>query len=1445
MYDGNAAYTTNFSSFDGVSGWDIYSNVYMYGAWDGVLFGTSYGRECFVGRTLTFPPIPAETFYIVNIMMKLTINHETRVPTTAKIAWITLNDDTFSASKEFEFDLVVDDSWHLYTINVGPAQFWQGDITNLRIYPFIDGSERDQFAIQYIKISSNNTFSCSNPNCSYYLSYEHPCIGTGIRASVEAGIAKETYTTVSGVNDVLYVDIDNYGSEIIHLGTNTNIKGKYLARIIGDALGRVSIGGYAYSEAEHTFLNTLKITSGNVGRSGGESEETIYVTGGTAAEELGFFDAEGNDISVITAGTPPATGFDYASSRRLKSFEINKLSDNNHDTVAYYHNPVQYNVEGGRRDFVHSSTSNTKAQSFTEYDTYKAYPNRGKTLIDTSHPINDCGRLKVVYINATLPTDGSLSYVYICRPLRDGSVEFLYELDFPYEDGDYIYTAQQITYKIECDLLVSKGDYIAIYNADVTVPVAFTNNQPNASYYQFNGKPDLVTLIDPGSINNRGVAGFCIYARSDRLQSNIKLDIDLGERVNVDKIHIYGEELNPYFEYNVAACLDLSWEVDLHGESHTHIISNYSAGTRYEHHTNIAYGMECLNDGELTSTNGQMGTGYGKDSDGLFTTGKPAYFYVNGDAEWVHNGANDNWRVVDNKYEYSWSDTSVKTIAYVADPISFLLIFPNKTTLSMHKTKMYFKEAKNFESFSISYYLGDASLDRGDELLNNYKRIPSYNVIKLDGVRYYPEIIEQNGASRMLDGVLDLMFRNPTKKIEPIIIEGDIQNWSEVQAYYKLEWNVLEHGFDDVYGEGINITTYYHSSTKIYELEVYSKIPIDPTLLDNASYLFSDYGDFWSDTPFYKNGDGKITANIESAPRYLTLELVSQSEFSLRGIELTVGEDDLLLEECSNSIYLEHAKTNVINKSTAINIENVYDTLLDLVVDLPRNIESGNQLTYWSKLGSINEIMFPEIGPGGILHKNDDFTIANKSGLCSINCPCYGLDNLIDGRPIYIQRDLDKWEYLEDGVHGQSLGIIDNEYGYESRFTISGTFSDEYFKIMPTAGEVFVQSIYPLNNFERAPVTSVYDNSTAGPGAQTELTFHNDGYSTRIAILKNSLGYGVAIDWQETTNNLMYIEGGLVIMKDHETTASGSIESNTFSSISDFEFNMYFYMIARWNYITGSSQPYRASGALEFIFTDYYDNELIKVKVFDPYNIANEEGDPSYPRFWIEAYDEGNTAALTNTINPVLDNSAYFNGIDTQLTTPDHSDFTFGTDDFTVDFWLKREGSVAGDYIFGQGNYAGTTSSYSIRAHFDGSNKFYFSCFQGSTGYSLQSSTVFSTDSIGYWNHFAVVNDNGMGRLFINGAQEDTVTLSGVSINNSSNNFALGQFGERPFNNGQFSVAEFRLSKGIARWTSNFTPQTTPYTTDSGTVVLIHFTEGGEVWGDGTPASFNYRTCFY
>jgi hypothetical protein len=65
--------------------------------------------------------------------------------------------------------------------------------------------------------------------------------------------------------------------------------------------------------------------------------------------------------------------------------------------------------------------------------------------------------------------------------------------------------------------------------------------------------------------------------------------------------------------------------------------------------------------------------------------------------------------------------------------------------------------------------------------------------------------------------------------------------------------------------------------------------------------------------------------------------------------------------------------------------------------------------------------------------------------------------------------------------------------------------------------------------------------------------------------------------------------------------------------------------------------------------------------------------------------------------------------------------------------------------------------------------------------------------------------------LFLDGVSQGTRDVTGVTVNNSFQKMVIGRMGGYPqYTNGW--IDEFRFSKGIARWTSNFTPPVSEYT---------------------------------
>jgi len=464
VYDSLDAYSSNFTTNADVDGWDVYSNVYLYGCWNGFVFGTAVGRTCYISRSNPFVPIDGSDFYYVKILMKLEIYDEDKKPTKGKIAWIRVDDSAWTSDKELEFDIVADNKWHLYTINMGPEQYWQGLINNLRVYPFIDGQYRDKFCISYIKISSLNKYTCNNTQCSYYTNYEHPCQGAGNRGYCEADESYDIYTTVSGINDELIVDINNYGPMTFNLGTNENLRGVEIAKVISNKISSFNLGAFMYAYCEYTEDRKLRINSGTKG-------SHSYVTvSGTAAEPLGFI------TQTNVYGNDPADGFDFSGSRLLSSIEINRMVDGIYDDFAYVHSSGQSSVEGGRRDFNKITPSILLGETSNEY--YSTFVNDNKTLIDLSHPINSNGRINKIYIAGII---SSRSKIKIIRPLK-----VIHTFDFPSTNSNYLYTMKPNVYRVDCDVFVEKGDLLAVYDVNLYVGVT-TTNLPDATFFQVSG----------------------------------------------------------------------------------------------------------------------------------------------------------------------------------------------------------------------------------------------------------------------------------------------------------------------------------------------------------------------------------------------------------------------------------------------------------------------------------------------------------------------------------------------------------------------------------------------------------------------------------------------------------------------------------------------------------------------------------------------------------------------------------------------------------------------------------------------------------------------------------------------------------------------------------------------------------------------------------------------
>ena len=169
--------------------------------------------------------------------------------------------------------------------------------------------------------------------------------------------------------------------------------------------------------------------------------------------------------------------------------------------------------------------------------------------------------------------------------------------------------------------------------------------------------------------------------------------------------------------------------------------------------------------------------------------------------------------------------------------------------------------------------------------------------------------------------------------------------------------------------------------------------------------------------------------------------------------------------------------------------------------------------------------------------------------------------------------------------------------------------------------------------------------------------------------------------------------------------------------------------------------------------------------------------------------------------------SGLFDGTGDYIDTPDHEDFNVGSGDFTGDCWIYPTDAANVGYIFGQTN----TSGYCPAGLLFNAGHLMYAISTTGTGW-LATDVGTTEVTINTWHHVAFVRNGSVFTVCLDGVQELTYTSS-ATLYDSTDTFKIGRSDYAPglyYFNGY--IAEFRFSKGIARYTTDFAVPTSPYT---------------------------------
>ncbi len=217
------------------------------------------------------------------------------------------------------------------------------------------------------------------------------------------------------------------------------------------------------------------------------------------------------------------------------------------------------------------------------------------------------------------------------------------------------------------------------------------------------------------------------------------------------------------------------------------------------------------------------------------------------------------------------------------------------------------------------------------------------------------------------------------------------------------------------------------------------------------------------------------------------------------------------------------------------------------------------------------------------------------------------------------------------------------------------------------------------------------------------------------------------------------------------------------------------------------------------------DNDTILLLHCDGHDGEQYIRDASLTKHNIVAY---NGAQISTATSKFGRSSLYFDG-SSYVSIPANDDLDFGADDFTIDFWFYDDGSDQ-NYPAMLSTYGGwSTGSFAVRYNNTGLDN-QVSIHWNSVG-TLSSTSTFDTQA---WHHVAVVRSGTTLSLYVNGVQEGSVGLSeSQTLNLGYGGYLYAGWGQWDSSSGYYLgyLDEIRISKGIARWTDEFTPPEQPY----------------------------------
>ena len=283
------------------------------------------------------------------------------------------------------------------------------------------------------------------------------------------------------------------------------------------------------------------------------------------------------------------------------------------------------------------------------------------------------------------------------------------------------------------------------------------------------------------------------------------------------------------------------------------------------------------------------------------------------------------------------------------------------------------------------------------------------------------------------------------------------------------------------------------------------------------------------------------------------------------------------------------------------------------------------------------------------------------------------------------------------------------------------------------------------------------------------------GFKPKLIIIKNIDQAGswaffdAARDGDGEINNRMYLN--------EDSTNSDNIVIGNFT---DTGFVLTNEGNTNWNK-TGDTFVYAA-------WAEFPTGEGFESAIVDQLDLKDRSGNSN---------NASNVGATWQTsVKKFYGGASYFNRSDNDnLIIPASSDFNFGGGDFTLECWfnqLSNNSMALTDYV-GQSSASAP------------SGQWYYSSSNGLQWYHSGSNyaAVSQSWSLGQWVHAALVRSGNTLTTYINGSPQGSSAFTRTDAGSSTNDFRIGLQGSTAWDG---YIQDFRIYKGIAKYTSSFSP---------------------------------------